>query len=81
MYYVPGDKNILADTFSRLHRLDGTGNAKPVELTDTYFVDQDEFHSMLDDDEFLDCFLNLPEMSNPAENPLQAHQQISENVR
>ena len=70
IYYVPGEKNILADTFSRLHRSDGTGEATPIELTNTYFVEQDEFHSTLDDDELLDCFLSLPVMSEPAENPL-----------
>ncbi|EJK57428.1 hypothetical protein THAOC_22528 [Thalassiosira oceanica] len=71
LYYVPGEDNILADTFSRLPRL-GDDSVQPIELDDCY-LGEDGFFSMMDDPELGDCFLNLPELNDPAENPPQLH--------
>ena len=68
LLYIPGEKNILADTFSRLPRLESELEEQAIELDDVYMLD--DYHSVLDELELLDCFLNLPEMDAPEENPL-----------
>ena len=68
LYYIKGEKNILADTFSRLPRLDQEDGK--VELTDAYFAEADEFHDLLEDDDLFECFLSLPVMASPGNNPL-----------
>ena len=66
--YIKGGENILADTFSRLPRLDQEDGK--VELTDAYFAEADEFHDLLEDDDLFECFLSLPVMASPGNNPL-----------
>ena len=64
--YVPGEENILADTFSRLPRKDDL--EKAVEIEDVYELD--EHYSITEDTELLECFLNLPDLEEPGNNPL-----------
>jgi hypothetical protein len=71
LLYVPGEKNILADTFSPLPRRDDETNCEAVEIENAYMNESLEDHySLLEDQELFDCFLNLPELDNPEENPL-----------
>jgi len=67
IHYIEGERNILADNISRLHRLstptqiaEGKRLIQPVVVNDT----EDTF------DSFLDTYLNLPESEVPEENPL-----------
>ena len=69
LYYIPGESNILADTFSRLPRMEDELDKHAIELDDVYMLD--DFNSLLEHDaELLDCLLNLPESDAPEENPL-----------
>lgn len=85
LHYIEGEKNILADNLSRLDRLatpaeiaDAKYLVEPTPVTDT---DDDEFENLYTDldysgfadneiNEILDCYLNLPELDIPEENPL-----------
>ena len=85
LHYIEGEKNILADNLSRLHRLitpaqlaEGKNLVEPAVVSDdeddaddAYFLDQ-EFSGLYDDEiwEVIDCYLNLPETENPEQNPL-----------
>jgi hypothetical protein len=71
MHYVKGPENVLADAFSRVPRAESTvGKNMPNndDVIDEHYIDC--FHSVLDEPELFECFLNLPEMNIPAENPL-----------
>ena len=70
LYYIPGrEENILADTFSRLPRMEDDLDKHAIELDNVYMLD--DFNSVLEyDAELLDCLLNLPELDAPEENPL-----------
>ena len=68
LWYIPGEEHTLVDTFLRLPRLKDELDQQAIELDDVYMLDN--FHSVLDELELLDCFLNLPEMDAPEENPL-----------
>ena len=67
IFYIPGEDNILADAFSRLPRREDKLEAKAVELENVYTL-EDHYFSFKDP-ELFDCFLNLPEMDEPEENP------------
>ena len=84
MHYIEGDKNILADNLSRLHRLvtpaqlaKGKPLVEPAAILDeedannAYFLDLK--YSGIVDNNILDsfkCYLNLPDGDNPEYNPL-----------
>jgi hypothetical protein len=85
-----GPRNILANNYSRIHYLVTPAQIpegkKLVELAEVsnkerdevYFLDQ--VYSCLYDDEVwecIDCYLNLPEVSHPDQNPLN-HAHICE---
>eukprot|EP00956_Cyclotella_meneghiniana_P038846 scaffold161017_cov23-Cyclotella_meneghiniana.AAC.1 len=86
IHYITGEKNVLADNLSRLHRLPtpatlakGKKLVEPAEVTDdegesddeAFFLDQ-EFTGMYDDTvwECIECYLNFPDTDTPEENPL-----------
>ena len=56
-HYIEGSKNVLADAFSRLPRMASFAEGKSAEAT---LLEDSLFTSVVDDDEMLDCFLNLP---------------------
>ena len=83
LHYIEGPKNVLADNLSRLQRkitpeqlAEGKNLVKPSpELEDDddnlYFVNQ--YYSGVHNDDIyniLECYLNLPEMEHPEQNPL-----------
>ena len=83
LHYIEGPKNVLADNLSRLQRkitpeqlAEGKNLVEPSpDLEDDddnlYFVDQ--YYSGVHDDDIyniLECYLNLPEMEHPEQNPL-----------
>jgi len=85
LHYIEGERNILADNLSRLHRLptptqiaEGKRLVEPAVVSDaeddefdSFFVDLDR-SGFCDADlkEILDTYLNLPESDVPEENPL-----------
>ena len=86
IHYITGEKNVLADNLSRLHRLPtpatlakGKKLVEPAEVTDdegesddeAFFLEQ-EFTGMYDDTvwECIECYLNFPDTDTPEENPL-----------
>eukprot|EP00956_Cyclotella_meneghiniana_P028622 scaffold67268_cov42-Cyclotella_meneghiniana.AAC.1 len=85
IHYITGEKNVLADNLSRLHRLPtpatlakGKKLVEPAEVTDdegesddeAFFLEQ-EFTGMYDDTvwECIECYLNFPDTDTPEENP------------
>ena len=53
LLYIPGEENILADTFSRIPRGDET-SAEAVEIKDAYMLETlEEHYSLLEDQELL----------------------------
>ena len=72
LHYVRGPENVLADAYSRVPRADSMGqNDMPDndnDVVDEHYLDA--FFSVLDEPELLDCFVNLPTMNTPANNPL-----------
>jgi hypothetical protein len=92
LHYIKGPCNILADNFSRLHCLvtpaqiaEGKKLVEPTEVSteeedEAYFLDQ-EYSGLYDDDiwECIECYLNLPDIPHPDENPLNyAHQHLQQ---
>ena len=83
LHYIEGEKNILADNLSRLHRLptpddikSGTPMVDPTSVTEIdevegYFLDQ-HYSGISDDDitDMFECYLNIPEQDSPEENLL-----------
>jgi hypothetical protein len=83
LIYIPGQKNILADNLSRLHRfptpevekigrpLVGPTGVDKIDKIDGYFHDQ--YYSGVSDNDLADvfeCYLNIPENESPEECPL-----------
>ena len=77
LYYVPGPENVLADNMSRLNRLPDLSS--PLQILDPEDeklsealddTDLDNYYSILDDKELVDCLINLPPITDPMENPL-----------
>jgi hypothetical protein len=76
LHYIEGPKNVIADTFSRLHRQDETPvlEGKNVhiapnvtrrpslnrKISNNTNKMQDAYYSILEDKELVDCFLALP---------------------
>jgi hypothetical protein len=72
-HYVRGPENVLADAFSCVPRAESTVG-KDMSTNDDELIDEhylECFHSVLNEPELFECFLNLPEMNAPAENPLK----------
>ncbi len=83
LHYIEGPHNILANNLSRLHRkvtpaqiAEGKKLVEPVEVSieeedEEYFFDQ-EYSGLYDEDvwECIECYLNLPDIPHPDENPL-----------
>ena len=82
LHYIEGPKNVLADNLSRLQRITPEQLAEGKNLVEPspeyneeedylYFVDQ-LYSGVHDKDIFnaLECYLNLPEMEHPEQNPL-----------
>ena len=81
VHHIDGEKNILAYQLSRLEIIptpaqlaEGKKLVEPAEVTDgededeAYFMDQ-EFTGLYDDDVW-ECYLNLPDLEHPKNNPL-----------
>ena len=84
-YIITGEKNILADNLSRLHRLPEPASLKkgkklvePAVVSDdedsddeAFFLEQ-EFSGLYDETiwECIECYLNFPESDTPENNPL-----------
>jgi hypothetical protein len=83
LHFIEGPCNILADNLSRLHRLvtpaqiaEGKKLVEPAEVSieeedEAYFLDQ-EYSGLYNEDvwECIECYLNLPDIPHPDENPL-----------
>jgi hypothetical protein len=83
VHYIEGPRNILADNFSRLHRLitlaqlaEGKILVEPVtddesDDDEAHFLDL-EYSGIFDREieDCLECYLNLPDSENPEQNPL-----------
>ena len=85
LHYIKGEKNILADNLSRLHRLPEPASLKkgkklvePAVVSDdedsddeAFFLEQ-EFSGLYDETiwECIECYLNFPESDTPENNPL-----------
>ena len=72
LHYVRGPENVLADAFSCIPCAESKVG-KDMPTNDDNVIDKhylECFHSMLDEPELFECFLNIPEMNAPAENPL-----------
>ena len=98
LHYIEGPKNVLADNLSRLQRLitpdqlaEGKNLVEPSpefddEEDNAYFFDQ--YYSGVHDEDIydtLECYLNLPDMEHPEQNPLnfghiREQQQADENL-
>ena len=63
--YVEGKKNVLADAFLHLPRIEGKSSAPNLELP----KQDDRFYSLMEDSELFDCFVNFPPDST-IQNPL-----------
>ena len=82
MHYVKGATNVIADTFSRLERVDEPsvleGKNMPLEMP----IEPDKGCDIIQDAYMLECFLNLPRLSDPGKNPLNyeyiAQQQLED---
>jgi hypothetical protein len=84
LHYIEGEKNILADNLSRLLRLptpsqiaEGKKLVEPAVVSDDEdddegFLASCEASGCLDEDIYniFECYLNLPEIPDPAQNPL-----------
>ena len=72
--YLEGPKNVLADCYSRLGRLEDIPasalEGKKIDIDLKSSDDDDVFHSILDEPELFDSYLNLPEIGIPDENPM-----------
>jgi hypothetical protein len=83
LHYIEGPHNILADNLSRLYHLvtpaqivEGKKLVEPAEVSikekdEAYFLDQ-EYSGLYNENlwECIGCYLNLPEIPHPDENPL-----------
>ena len=86
LHYIKGEKNILADNLSRMHRLPtpaqlakGKKLVEPAVVSDNeeesddeaFFLEQ-EFSGLYDNAvwDCIECYLNFPESDTPEENPL-----------
>ena len=86
VHYIQGQKNVLADNLSRLHRLDepasltkGKKLVDPAVISDdeqesddeAFFLDQ-EFSGLCDQTiwDCIECYLNFPDTETPEVNPL-----------
>jgi hypothetical protein len=83
LHYIEGPRNILANYLSRLHCLvtptqitEGKKLVEPAEVSNkekdkAYFLDE-EYSSVYDNKiwECIECYLNLPEIPHPDQNPL-----------
>ncbi len=62
IHYIEGPRNVIADTFSRLSRKDVPstlmGKKAPHIVSDSEL--ESLYLSLIDDEEILECFLNLP---------------------
>lgn len=70
-HFIAGPENVLADAYSRVPRAESlVGKNMPIndDVIDENYLEA--FYSVLDEPDLLDCFLNLPTMNMPAENPL-----------
>ena len=66
--HIDGDRNVLADAFSRLPRMDPPLEGKGAVAKSKAVDEESLFFSLADDNELLDCFVNLPapaECRNP----------------
>jgi len=82
LVYIQGHENVLADAYSRVPRLDDVsrleGKNPPVAVlrendendASSSVNNIDNFYSILNDPELLDCFLNLPTLDDNNHNPL-----------
>ena len=72
--YLEGPKNVLADCYSRLGRLDDNPasalEGKKIDIDLNPSDDNDVFHSVFDEPELFESYLNLPEIGIPDENPM-----------
>ena len=58
--HIDGDRNVLADAFSRLPRMDPPSEGKGAVVKPQAVDEESLFASIADNDELLDCFVNLP---------------------
>lgn len=69
-HYIEGKHNVLGDAFSRLPRMEYSARSEGKSYPKSTAVDEESlFVSVLDDDDLLECFVNLPE-ANAMRNPL-----------
>ena len=68
IHYIPGPLNVIADTFSRLGRLDnattplvGKNAGQSANNENESTITYENFHSILDDPQLAECFLALPD--------------------
>ena len=54
--YIEGKKNVLADAFLRLPRIEGKSSTPNLELP----KQDDQFYSLMEDSELFDYFVNFP---------------------
>jgi hypothetical protein len=70
-HYMRGPENVLADAFSCVPRAESMVRmniSTNDDVIDEHYLEC--FHSVLNEPELFECFLNLPETNAPAENPL-----------
>ena len=81
MFYIEGSNNVLADTYSRLHRLpsaddvtEGKSTVAPRPPSPTSVIpDEEQFSGFCDDEiaDIFECYMNhAPHLETPSENPL-----------
>jgi hypothetical protein len=64
--HIPGDHNFLADSFSRLpirDDLDFPSEEEKLQWTNMDLELSSKYSGILNDSEFVECFLNLPDLN------------------